>query len=131
MKHTAPLPLFTFRGFTVLVLLGLVVHLLNGSKIFILPYLVTGWIIAGVLVLMLVLSWVRRPMSAYAIAVFIPLLPAAFFTGLWLIVLKRAPVWEFILVDGSLMLLPLILSVQMIRNGATRNYFRFSSTLPR
>jgi hypothetical protein len=106
-------------------LLGLVLHLLKWSTVSILPYKVAGWIIVGVLVLMLFLSWVRRPLSAYVIAVFVSLLPATFLVAMRLIVLTSVSVWEFILVGGGFMLLPITLSIQLVRDRATRDYFRF------
>lgn len=126
MKRTTPRPVIIFRGFAGLALLGLVGHLWMDATVTILPYRVVAWTIVGVLVLMLFLSWIKKPLSAYAIACFIPLLPAAFLVNLWLIVLKTAPTWEFILVGGSFMLLPTTLSIQIIRDNATRNYFNFS-----
>ena len=129
MRLAAPWPLLAFRGLTSIELLGLVLHLLRSSTTSVLPYKIVGWTIVGLLVLMLFLSWIRKPLSAYAIACFIPLLPAAFFIGLWLIVLKTAPAWEFVLMCGSFMLLPITLSIQIIRDSATRDYFRSSSTL--
>lgn len=129
MKPATPWPLLIFRGLAGIALLALAVHLLKGSTVSILPYKVIGWLIVGALVLMLFLSWVRRPLSAYVIASFVPLLPAAFLAGLWLIVLKSGPVWEVILIGGSFMLLPITLSVQIVRDRATRDYFHYPSTL--
>ncbi len=108
-------------------LLGLVTHLLKGATVFVITYKVIGWVVVGVLILTICLSWVRKPWSAYVIACFIPLFPAAFLISLWLIVLRSAPVWEFILVGGSFMMLPITLSVQIFRDRATRDHFRFPS----
>jgi hypothetical protein len=127
MKPATPWPLLIFRAFAGIALLGLIVHLLKGSTVSILPYKVIGWLVVSLLALMLFLSWVRRPFSAYAIASFVPLLPAAFILGLWLIVLKSSPVWEVILVGGSYMLLPIALSVQIVRDRATRKYFNYTT----
>ena len=124
MKLAVPLSILMFRGLSGLVLFGLVAHLLGGATIFVVPYQLAGWMIVGLLLLMLYLSWVRKPISVYIIAGFIPLLPAAFLSGLWFIVLKSAPVWEFVVIGGSFMLLPITLSVQIIRSRATREYFR-------
>jgi len=82
-----------------------------------------AWIIVDVFVLMLFLSWVRKPLSAYVIGFFIPLPPAAFLVGLWVIALKGSPVWELIFVGGAFMLLPIMISIQFLRDNATRKYF--------
>lgn len=125
MSFVTPLPILVFRGLAGLALVGLIVHLLRVSTVAVLPYEVAGWIIVGVLFLILLQSCIRRPLSAYVIATFVPLLPAAFLAGLWIIVLKSGPVWELIVLGGSFMLLPITFSIQIIRDPAIRNYFRF------
>ena len=126
MKNVTPWLILIVRGLAGLLLIGISAHLFAGATAARLPYRIGGWGIVGALTLILFLSWVRKPFSAYIIAFFVPMLPTVFFICLWLIVLKTSAVWEFLLVCGAFLSLPITLSVQIIRSPATRDFFHFS-----
>lgn len=124
MKST-PLPIVLVRTIIVLAIIGTGLHLIKCPVAYSLYYKVSGWSISGLMLLAFGLSWVRKPSSALYIAFLLPIIPTAYLTLLWLIVLRTSQIWEFVIVGFGILILPIILSFQIVKGESARRYFRF------